>query len=83
MTGYVAEAPFAQGSKSEHDSLKISTGSSEYFLRVLNQNPFEIATQFQNLIGKRVRVSGFVQGKTLFVRDLEICAGDQASDLCG
>jgi hypothetical protein len=73
MTGYVAKAPFAQGSKSEHEALKISSASEEYYLRVVNQNPFEVATEFRDLIGKHVRVNGYVQGKVLFARDLELC----------
>ena len=73
MTGYVTKAEFGQGSKSEHDALKISSGPQEFFLRMPNQNPFEIVAQNQALIGKRVRVEGFVEGKTLFANELQVC----------
>lgn len=73
LTGLVAKAPFAQGSKSQRKTLRIKTDTEEYYLQPLNQNPFEITLELRKLIGKRVRVKGFVQGKTLFAQKLEIC----------
>jgi hypothetical protein len=73
LTGYVAKAQFGQGSKSEHDALKISSGPQEFFLRMPNQNPFEIVVQNEALIGKRVHVEGFVEGTTLFANHLQVC----------
>jgi hypothetical protein len=73
MTGNVAQASFARGTKSQRKMLKIKTDSKEYYLQPVNQNPFEITLELKKLIGKRVRVKGFVQGRTLFAQELEIC----------
>jgi hypothetical protein len=69
VRGVVRGTPFGGMSKSAHTALEINTPTGAYLFRIIGENPFEMSQTHQDLNGKTVRASGFLEGKTLLVRD--------------
>ena len=69
VRGIVRDTPFGGTSKSAHTALEISTPAGAYLFRIVGENPFEVAQTHRDLSGKVVRASGFLEGKTLLVRE--------------
>jgi len=64
--GQVVKRPFAPGSKSESERVFLVTPTREYELQRVGGNPFQ-DDKLEELVGKRVRCSGELEGYTLFL----------------
>jgi hypothetical protein len=70
LEGEVVKHPVAIGSKSEHDAVCLVTPSHEYVLRRAGGNPFQ-DDALDELVGKRVRCTGEIDGYTLFLNSCD------------
>jgi hypothetical protein len=66
--GTVVRKLFAQGSKSEHDAVVLTTAQGDFLLRREGGNPFADPV-LDALVGKVVRCDGVLLGTTLLVKD--------------
>lgn len=84
--GTVVRKPFAQGSKSEHDAVVLTTAEGDFLLRREGGNPFADPV-LDALVGKVVRCDGVLLGTTLVVKDWTEAgpaeAGDASADPAG
>lgn len=65
-TGKVAHEDVFAGSKSEHKAWVLQTGDARYILRRQGEHPF-MSRYFESWLGKKVTVSGSLDGMTIFV----------------
>jgi hypothetical protein len=66
FVGTVIRGRVAPGSKSERESVLLSTERGDLLLRRLGGNPF-VDPALDELVGKRVRFEGELRGTTLIV----------------
>ena len=66
--GKVVKAPFAVGSKSEHEAIYLRSNRGKYVLRRVGGNAF-YDPELQKLVGKTIRCHGIVTGYTLLITD--------------
>jgi hypothetical protein len=66
--GTVTSEPFAVGSKSEHQAVKLVTDRGTYVLRRQGGNAFRDPT-LEKLVGKTIECEGRVSGTTLIITD--------------
>ena len=77
ILGRVSKAPFAVGSKSEHDAVFVESDQGRYVLRREGGNPF-FDPELEKLVGKTVRCQGTIAGTTFIMSDWsEIDSPDQ------
>lgn len=65
FSGTVFIGTFSQGSKSEHEAVKIKIGDKVYLLRLKGENPFNSA-RLRSYAGKTVKVKGFIHNYIFF-----------------
>ena len=68
FSGSVVKRPFGAGTKSEHDAVMLVTNDGEYLLRRQGGNAF-CDPALEELVGKRVQITGTVTGYTLLIQD--------------
>lgn len=69
LTGIVRQNKVSPGSKSERMAYVLETSAGTYILRKQGENPFT-GNFFENYLGKKVTVSGDLEGLTLFVDEI-------------
>ena len=67
LSGQLVRKTFGKGSKSEHEGVFLVTPNKEYLVRRREQNPFEVDTSLDALVGKQVKCSGMIRDYILFV----------------
>jgi len=72
IVGTVRSFDFGGASKSAHKALEIRTPSDSYVLKMIGENPFELSSKFQELCGKTIRASGFLNSNSFMVRSYTI-----------
>ncbi|MGZ3458137.1 MAG: hypothetical protein ACXU86_06470 [Archangium sp.] len=70
LRGQVLKKPFAPGSKSERETVVLSTGQGEYVLRRLGGSAFQ-DPELEALVGKRIRGEGTLHGYTFILASWE------------
>ena len=68
FSGQVVKAPFAVGSKSEHEAIYLRSNKGRYVLRRVGGNAF-YDPELQKLVGKTIQCHGVVTGYTLLIND--------------
>lgn len=66
--GTVTSGPFATGSKSEHDAVRLVTEQGSFVLRRRGGNAFRDPT-LEKLVGKTIECDGVVSGPTLIISE--------------
>ena len=70
LTGKLVRKQFGKGSKSEHDSIILESEKESYVIRRIGGNPFKDPV-LEKLVGKKVKVTGFVDQYTFMARDIK------------
>jgi hypothetical protein len=68
FVGKVSKRPFATGSKSERDALRLDTAEGSFVLRRMGANPL-YDPDLEKLVGKTIRCRGEVNNYTLTIAD--------------
>jgi hypothetical protein len=68
FSGSVIKRAFGVGTKSEHDAIMLITDNGDYVLRRQGGNAFHDPA-LEELVGKKVQVTGTVTGYTLLMTD--------------
>ena len=74
--GQVVRAPFAAGSKNDHDAVYLNTDKGRFVLRRPGANAFS-DPELETLVGKRIRGRGQVVGYTFFLSDWNELANEK------
>ena len=72
MEGDVVRRRVLAGSKSERDAVLLKTDQDEFIMRPRNTPILYPSSDMQALVGKRIRVSGFVHAGSVFYDSLEV-----------
>ncbi len=76
LTGRVIRAPYAPGSKSEHQAVLLEVGSRRYKLRLPGGNPFHDPA-LEALVGRTICGTGQLTEATFLISSWEeVPAGD-------
>ncbi len=70
LTGTVRHSTVSPGSKSERKAYVLETSAGTYILRRQGENPFT-GNFFETYLGKKITVTGDLEGLTLFVEEVE------------
>ena len=71
MTGLVARASYAAGSKSEQQALWLESDAGRYLLR-RKEGPAFGDKSIEKLVGKQISCDGFLVGNTLLAERIKI-----------
>jgi hypothetical protein len=71
VSGEVVKAPFATGSKSEHEAVYLVSDKGRFVLRRAGGNPFS-DPELDSLVGKKIHGRGKLVGYTFLLSDWRV-----------